>query len=335
MFDEVKALSYARKRGVPFYSYTQEQRLIEFIKICKSNFSNGIVGDEILQILNGLGLCWSYFPHHWSVPVGKMKRPIDIFNDDELLTKALISRHKWGGKFNSDGSTSDSNLRKAIRTASGVQAVSNFRPASAATIYYNYAKNGIVWDMSCGFGGRLIGAFASNVVKKYIGTEPSTENFKGLKNIEKDFKIINPLKDLFSKNMEVELYKIGSEDFIPKEKVDLCFTSPPYFNTEQYSDEETQSFKKFPTQETWLNGFLKSTMMNCKSCLKKDGKMLINIANVKTFKNLEEETVRISIELGFKLETILKLRLSSLFNGGFKHEPVFVFSPPQPLDIKG
>ena len=75
--------------------------------------------------------------------------------------------------------------------------------------------------------------------------------------------------------------------------------------------------------------------MNCKSCLKKDGKMLINIANVKTFKNLEEETVRISIELGFKLETILKLRLSSLFNGGFKYEPVFVFSLSQPLDIKG
>ena len=44
--------------------------------------------------------------------------------------------------------------------------------------------------MSCGWGGRLLGALSSSNVKKYIGTEPSTETFKGLKQIQKDFNYI-------------------------------------------------------------------------------------------------------------------------------------------------
>ena len=40
-----------------------------------------------------------------------------------------------------------------------------------------------------------------------------------------------------------------------KKSLDLCFTSPPYFDTEKYSDEDTQSYKKFPTEDGWVNGF--------------------------------------------------------------------------------
>ena len=227
---------------------------------------NGIFNNEVLQYLHGIGLAWSYFPHHWEVQVLKMKRPIDIFQDDKLLKKALASRIKWGGKVGLDGFMSDADLRKAIRTASGVQAVSNFRPVASASIYYKYARNGIVWDMSCGYGGRLIGALASGSVKKYIGSDPCKLTYQGLQKIQEDFKHID---------MEVDLNMIGSEDFVPEDNVDLCFTSPPYFNTEEYSNEETQSWKKYPTKKEWLEGFLKKTMQNCYSCLKNDGLMMI------------------------------------------------------------
>ena len=317
------ALLYARKRGLPCYSYSSYEKMIEFGKICKAKFQTSIVDGEVLQLLHGIGLAWSYFPHHWSVPVMKMRTPLDVFLDNDLLKKALISRMKWGGDTNvkDDGFLTDSQLRKAIRTASGVQSVSNFRPVAAAAIYHRYAGGGIVWDMSCGFGGRLLGAVASGRVTKYIGTEPSTETFAGLMQIKNDFD---------SYPIDIELHKCGSEEFIPTDKVDLCFTSPPYFNTERYSDEESQSFKKYTTPKEWNEGFLKKTMENCSACLKDLGYMIINIANVKSHKTLEQDTVEIAKELGFVLEDTLKLRLSSLTKGGFKYEPIFVF---RKLDI--
>lgn len=308
------AFKYFRKRGVPYYSYEEDEKQIEFNKIKNSKYKEGIVDGEILQLLHGIGLAWSYFPHHWEVQVMKMKRPIDVYNNDELLKKALKSRIKWGGKVLDNGYMTDANLRKAIRTASGVQAVSNFRPVAGATIYHRYANNGVVWDMSSGYGGRLFGALACGL-NKYIGTDPCSLTYEGLKNIKKDFKHLPT---------EIELYKLGSEKFIPNEKVDLCFTSPPYFNTEEYSNEDTQSYKKYSNQESWIDGFLRQTVRNCKECLANEGHMIINIANVKTFKDLEEQTLRVCKEEGFILKETLKLRLSSM-KGGFKYEPVFVF----------
>ena len=129
------AFEYARKRGLPYYKYTKEQKYNEFEKLKRADFKNGIEGNEIKQLLHGLGLAWSYFPHHWEVQVLKMKRPIDVWNNDILLKKALASRIKWGGKVGEDGFMTDANLRKAIRTASGVQAISNFRPLAAASIF--------------------------------------------------------------------------------------------------------------------------------------------------------------------------------------------------------
>jgi len=306
---------YFKTRGMPHYSYAYKEKIIEFHKIKNSDYENGIIDNQVLQKFHGIGLAWSYFPHHWEVQVGKMKRPIDIYNDEVLLKKAIASRIKWGGKVGENGFMTDANLRKAIRTASGVQAVSNFRPHAAASIYHKYANNGVVWDMSCGYGGRLFGALACGL-KKYIGTEPAEKTFDGLNQIKKDFDFTNT---------QVELHKIGAEDFIPREEVDLCFTSPPYFDTEQYSNEESQSYLRYPTKNEWLNGFYKSMINNCYQALKNDGYLIINIANVKTYEELEEDTFNTTIKNGFKHITTHQLRLSSISKGGFKYEPVFVF----------
>jgi len=52
------------------------------------------------------------------------------------------------------------------------------------------------------------------------------------------------------RTLEVELHKIGREDFVPeRNSLQLCFSSPPYAGWERYSDEPTQSHIKFPTQD--------------------------------------------------------------------------------------
>ena len=53
--------------------------------------------------------------------------------------------------------------------------------------------------------------------------------------------------------------------------------------------------------------------------------MLINIANTPKYKFIEEETVKISKELGFTQEETIQLTLSSVMGAGYKYEPIFVF----------
>ena len=204
----------------------------------------------------------------------------------------------------------------------GAQGVSNFRPTAAHAIYNRFLPDvGTTWDMSGGYGGRLLGAIKSQI--NYIATEPATKTFKGLKEIIVDWSHVS---NIFRKVPHFEIVQKGSEDFLPdKESLDLCFTSPPYFNTEKYSDEETQSYIKFPTQDEWTDGFLRKTIQNCHYGLKPNRYMLINIANVKSFKHLEDTTIWIAEQEGFVLEEAYRLALSKISGNGFKYEPIFVF----------
>ena len=52
-----------------------------------------------------------------------------------------------------------------------------------------------------------------------------------------------------------------SEEFRAlKGKVDLVFTSPPYFSAERYGDDEAQSSIKFDSYHNWRSGFLAPTL---------------------------------------------------------------------------
>jgi hypothetical protein len=173
--------------------------------------------------------------------------------------------------------------------------------------------------MSAGFGGRLLGAFAAGV--NYIGFDPSGETFRGLEMLARRH---------CPSNLRVLLYQQGSETMDLGECADFAFTSPPYFNTERYSEESTQSCVRFTTPTDWINGFLRPTFLRTNRALRQNARMAINIANVPSFKDLEEQAVRVAEEGGFKLEETLRLALSNSKlqkdkESAFKYEPVFVF----------
>jgi 16S rRNA G966 N2-methylase RsmD len=263
--------------------------------------------------MHSCGFLWTYFPHWIDVKYNNQKTIKELWQDDNKLKELIRKTYEYENKFG-NGFISENRLRQNSKVYLSKQSVSNFRPTVAKFIYNKFGNNGVVWDMSCGWGGRLLGFLSSNC-KSYIGTEPSKKTFEGLINIKNDFNI-----------KEVLLYNIGSEEYLPKENsLDLCFTSPPYFDTEKYSDEKTQSYIKFNSKNTWLNDFYKKTIINCFKGLKKDAYMIINISNTPKYKWLEEETVKISNEIGFTLIDIFKLELSSISGKGQKYEPVFIF----------
>lgn len=307
-----------RSEGFPHYRLSDDEKIRDFMGFASYDRSNLIKGDVIGQTLHGLGLLWTYFPHHWSIRCGKMRTPVEVWEDDELFRKAILSRVKWGGYYLDETSSPNmtpANVRKAIRTASGVQRVSNFRPTAAAAIYDRFAS-GAVWDMSSGFGGRLLGAIVSDRVTKYIGCDPSIKTMTGLRSIAKEF----------GGGKTIELHEVGSEDFSPEEEsVSLCFTSPPYFDTELYADEPTQSAIRFRSASAWRDGFLKKTLRNAYGALIPGGRLVINIADVKSYPTLVFDCEAIAHDIGFVQEDGLRLALSSITKGGFKYEPVLIF----------
>ena len=314
--------NYWRKKGFPHYQVREDEKHDMMRKLKKFDVDTIFKDDKVVQTMHGLRLAWTYYPHWVDIKCGNAPRtPMETFMVDEKLKAVIRKCWRWCSTQFAGEESIDKNkfrenrFRQSLKIYTGTQAVSNFRPTAAKLIYEKYGGD-VIWDMSCGWGGRLIG-FLSSSRKHYIGTEPSSKTYDGLLKIKEDFEYLGK---------EVEIHKLGSEVFRPdKETLDLCFTSPPYFDTEKYSDEETQSYKKYPTKEEWVNGFLRKTIENCYYGLKSNKYMLINIANTPKYKFIEEETVKISKELGFKQEQTIDLTLSSIMGAGYKYEPIFVF----------
>lgn len=316
-----KIFKFYRNVGFPNYSRDDYDLGKEFQKL--KDFNEESLFDEdtkkIKQNLTGQGILWTYFPHWIDVKCGTDKYSLaERWKNDNDVKKLIKKTYIWKCKHNEPHWTNN-RIRQNAKVFLTGQSVSNFRPTVAKYIYNRYGNNGNVFDMSSGFGGRLFGFMASNC-KEYVGCEPSTKTFNGLKNFIKDMKpFTNKIATISQIGSEIELK--GFEEYF-----DLCFTSPPYFDTEKYSDEDTQSYIKYPSLNKWLNGFLKDTIKNCYQYLKNDGHMIINIANTPKYNIIEDECVKISKEIGFEHIDTLFMELSSVSkNKGRKFEPIFVF----------
>jgi hypothetical protein len=229
---------------------------------------------------------------------------------------------------------------KAFRVSLCQYAV-NYPPLTAKFLYERYlerlgVEKAIIWDPSSGWGGRILGAMG---IKKdfkvhYIGTDPNTDH-----NTSKGRTKYHELADFYnsvrtgervgkrkrrspSEPNTYEIYQCGSEEMAKqngfkkyKGKVDIVFTSPPYFGKEMYSDDVSQSAIKFSEYDGWREGFLRPTLKTAVEWLRPGGYLLWNIANVK-FGNkklrLEEDSTRILKELGMEWVEVLKMALASM-----------------------
>ena len=312
-----------RASGFPYFPSDHGFRKAELEKFTDFPYMKLLDGKNIGQSMHGLSFCWSYMPHAYSVKCNNMRTPLETYNDDELFKQVIRKRMKMGDTVTPNG------IRKMLKIFTGTQCVSNFRPTAAAVFYELFGKGKTVWDMSCGYGGRMLGAMRAGV-KKYIGTEPCTETFDGLCAILDEF-------PQFKAKTEYELHKVGSECFKPESgSLDLCFTSPPYFDTEKYSDDETQSYIKYSTPSEWMNGFMKDTLENCYNGLKSDGVLAVNIANVKSYPTIEKDMVEVAESIGFKRNTTMRYALSLLSSdraGKFKYEPIYIFTKDSRSDL--
>ena len=175
---------------------------------------------------------------------------------------------------------------QSIRMATTLRkyVASQFKP-SIAKGFYDYFRSGNVLDFSAGWGDRLAGFYCGETTKSYVGIDPNTLNHP---NYKRQVEFYKENQTFFEEPKEVEFICEPAEDvdYSKYENYfDTIFTSPPYFNVEKYSDEDTQSYIRYKDIDSWNKNFLHKTIEKIIPTLKKEGILAINIADVYDAKN--------------------------------------------------
>jgi hypothetical protein len=255
-----------------------------------------------------------------------------------------------------------------------IQPAVNFPPMTAKYLYERFTEHVksketlYIYDPSAGWGGRILGAMSMRDDRRahYLGTDPNPDNYfsdgTSKYSMVADFYNQRTTRSntFFSDTNEYTVYQLGSEEVHKNEdvqkyegKIDLIFTSPPYFNREAYSEDENQSYKKYgSTYESWRDGFLRPTLETCAKWLAPGRYLLWNIADILIkgeYLPLEEDSRKILEEMGLEYKYKLKMALEGMpgqnrvdengiplcknyckVNGKhLKYEPIYVFWKPE------
>jgi len=196
-------------------------------------------------------------------------------------------------------------------------------------MYRRYCpEGGTVLDTSTGYGGRLVGFFASANAAKYIGIDPSTATHAGNLRMAEDLGFSDSVK----------LINLPAED-VPREELagscDFALTSPPYFSKEHYANEDTQSFKRYKAPDEWRDRFLVPMLALQFAALKPGANSIVNIADVSIGGDripLERWAVDSAEAIGFIHTATEMLPLSRRFGANqtddVARESMFVFTKP-------
>lgn len=244
-------------------------------------FSKEELTRDIENYLSGSGRLYKVSAHYFKKLMymsigGKGKTsPYKALKNPENLKQAFDYINSKPKFYNGDDVF---NLETYFRNCGTVALkVANFCPKNAISIYnrYNPENNKLnILDTSCGFGSRLSAAVLNG--HNYYGFDPNEKLVVKLRQLIKFYKKYTDI------NCKCYIFCEGSETQIPTlfNKMDIAFTSPPYFDLERYSQDEGQSVIKFPTYDEWLKGFAEPTIINIYKCLKVGGYAMINIKNM-------------------------------------------------------
>ena len=175
---------------------------------------------------------------------------------------------------------------QSIRMATTLRkyVASQFKP-SIAKAFYDYFGSVNVLDFSAGWGDRLAGFYCGETTSHYVGIDPNTLNHP---NYQRQVEFYKKHQTFFEEEKKVDLICEPAEDVDYSKyenHFDTIFTSPPYFNVEKYSDEDTQSYVRYKNIDSWNKNFLHKAIGKMIPTLKKDGILAVNIADVYSSKD--------------------------------------------------
>lgn len=163
----------------------------------------------------------------------------------------------------------------------------SFRPLYIKSLIHSLSARGIgrveyLCDPTGGWGGTLLGGVISNFNLKIMDNDPN------LALEPRKRKMIDLFCRAFNIQSSHELFKLTTkpiEDMTSHElmfngnKFDLIISSPPFFNVEKYSHDESQSFKRYPMLELWKKKFLVPFIQQSANALREGGCFCVQISD--------------------------------------------------------
>ena len=225
-------------------------------------------GDAIINI-SGVGskIYRYFFPNMLKVK-GYKTSIYNAINDEKILNKIISNRLNKDVLNHYSGNITKNMIIQGAKASGCAFSTSQFKPLIAKHIYNEYVKDGDkILDYSCGFGGRLLGLIATDKKVQYFGYEPNKETHDGLFNMARYF------------DFPINIKMCGSEEEIFEDKFDFIFSSPPYFDTERYSDDSTQCYNNYPEYNEWLEKYWGKTISNIKQMVNPNSIFAINVGN--------------------------------------------------------
>jgi len=230
--------------------------------------------DNLIRRLNVGNKSSNYFQQHnrWSVDGTISPGPIRTWENEKFMYTLLGSLFTLKvPKVDKGTLRTCISLRKYI--------CSQFKPNVAKAIYDRYkCKN--VLDFSAGWGDRLAGFYASDYGELFVGIDPRKENHPIY---EKQAEFYQKHSTFFENDKRHELICEPAEDADLSKyegKMDIVFTSPPYFSVERYSYDDTQSWVRYKDIDGWNKNFLQKAIKNAWKTLRKGGILMVNISDV-------------------------------------------------------
>lgn len=155
-----------------------------------------------------------------------------------------------------------------------------------ATVLGSKNLSGKRWlDISAGWGDRLLAAMSLNM--DYVGFDPNVNLKKGH----------NEMITLFgNKKKHKVIYEPFETAEIPGGAYDVVLSSPPFFDIEEYSNNENQSIQKYESFHKWMVYFLFRSLLKAWENLKPSGYLILHIGDSKGLNIKLAEMTNIFIE---------------------------------------
>jgi len=170
--------------------------------------------------------------------------PHDFFyNFPEVIAKDCMQTAVYQGKI------TPHNVREALYWQSSE--CSAFNPVIMLYFINKFRAKSIL-DPCAGWGDRLIAAIAADI--RYVGVDPNADLFPGYAEIL-DFFLPNKLAHakFTLVNAPIQIASLPKNSSGTNETFDLVFTSPPYFNMEEYTNGGRVMES---TEDEWMWNFL-------------------------------------------------------------------------------
>jgi tRNA1(Val) A37 N6-methylase TrmN6 len=191
--------------------------------------------------------------------------------------------------------------------------VTRFNPTLIIDMSHLFGAKKII-DFTAGYGDRLVGAMSKNLT--YYGIDI---NFRLKPGHEE-------MVNFFSKESKshVAMYYDDARNhkYRMKEKYDLIFTSPPYFNCEQYEGIDIST--QYKNEENWVDDFLIKSIKNAIPHLKKNGHIALALNHSK----MGDKYIYIMLDRMKKNKIAKYLGIVSYISGNKNKEqhPIFIWS---------